>query len=229
MTFQAIYKITLLLVVMFFLNACSPTQKTYRQNIDIYFSSKQDLLLTDEEVKQAPYDLVYVKNGERATATMALGFIENGQYKWLSKDNVMLVTENGRLVRTLGLDKNLVHVSALNKDPINQIANRNFVLQQWDRTIDTSDGDFGARLNSSFEVEYNVPLQIHEHTMTAIKVTESVNYRSVILTENTFDNVFWYDVNTKALLKSYQYPSSTLDPIEITYISRALRLTESAQ
>nr|MBA2814077.1 Group 4 capsule polysaccharide lipoprotein GfcB [Candidatus Pantoea persica] len=49
---------------------------------------------------------------------MVLGYNENGQQKWITQNNTMLVTQHGRLVKTLGLTDNLQQVRNLSQDPL---------------------------------------------------------------------------------------------------------------
>ncbi len=49
---------------------------------------------------------------------MVLGYIEQGNSKWLSQDDAMIVTHNGRLIHTLKLPYNLLEVTNLEHDPL---------------------------------------------------------------------------------------------------------------
>ncbi len=46
------------------------------------------------------------------------GYNENGQQKWITQDNAMLVTQHDCLVKTLGLPDNLQEVSNLSQNPL---------------------------------------------------------------------------------------------------------------
>lgn len=211
-----------------FLSACSSTQTAYLQNVELYFSSKVDNTMSSEDIALAPYDLVYVKNGERPIATMALAFIENGDYKWLSSDNAMLITRNGRIIRTLGFTQNLIHTTNLDEDPINAGANIQENHPLWLRRIDSEFNDYGAELKSTFSVTNNTVLSIQGIEFPVQKVQESVAYNSAIYGNSSWVNTFWFHSASNQLIKSSQTISPNLDSIDLTYVSRALRLVGNA-
>jgi hypothetical protein len=216
--------IFLFLLVCCFLTACSSTQKAYLQNFRIYLDSDKDIQLTNDEIVDSPIDLIYVKNGDRSIATMALGFIENGQYKWLSKDDIMIVTQNGRVIKTLGLDNNLVFVDKLNSDPLSREAS--IKAGSWTTSIDTDYGDSGATIRSDIKSTGNVLLHVKDEEFNTVRVEESIAYSSVMYGEKSWVNSYWFDSLSGQLLQSHQTPSANSDRLEIVYISRALRLLE---
>lgn len=219
-------KLFLFFLVPFFLISCSSTQQAYRQNIQIYLDSEVDVVFSDEEIQSAGVDLIYVRSGERPLATMALAFIEDGQYKWLSQDNAMLITQSGRIVKTVGFITDLIYVDNLASDPlIKRVKETNHA--EWNYFIDTNDSVVGAPIYSSFTAENNVKLHIHQHTFDTRKLIEEIEFTSKNSTSEKWINYYWFDQQSGQLLKSFQKPSTNLDTFEITYISRALRLLET--
>jgi len=205
-------------------SACSTTQQAYLQNVKMYFASDNDTTLTMEDVKEATVDLIYVRNGDRPQATMALAFIESNQYKWLSQDGVIFITENGRLVRSSGLDKNLIFVSNLSTDSLKDLQSRRNV--PWNRVIDTEYGDYGVALSSQMSASTDQLISIQTRQLKTTKYTESVSYQSSKYGKDEWTNTFWFHQESGQLLKSSQKTSSQSDNIEIVYLSRAMRLLE---
>lgn len=216
--------IFLILFISCFITACSSTQRAYQQNLRMYFESDIDIQLSNEEIAKSPMDLIYVKNGERPIATMALGFIENGKYKWLSKDDVMIVTDNGRVIKTIGLDKNVTFVGHLDDDPISK--GQNIDTKRWVTSIDTDHGDSGAKIESTYDSVKNVMIVIQGTEFNTLKVEEEIQYTSSLNGEKSWVNTYWYHTATGYLIQSHQTPSAQTDRLEITYISRAMRLLE---
>ena len=68
-------------------------------------------MISLEHVQNSAIDLMEIKRGNRTKAIMALAYIEAGQHKWISGDQAMLILEQGRIVRTLGLATNLDYLS----------------------------------------------------------------------------------------------------------------------
>jgi hypothetical protein len=219
-------KVSLIVVIsILFVTACSTTQQAYIRNVEMYFESNTAVNLSTEEIRQSAADLIYVKNGDRSQVTMALAFIENEQYKWVSRDGVMFITENGRLVRTLNLDKNLLYVSNLLLDPLALPSFYDKDLQ-WDRVIDTQHGEYGVNVSSSTSVFINQLVDIEDAQLMTKKYLETVHYNNQKHGKHTWINTFWLDQSSGQLLKSSQKMSPHSNAIEITYISRALRLLE---
>ncbi|MBO0216673.1 YjbF family lipoprotein, partial [Vibrio sp. Vb2880] len=68
-----------------------------------------DVELTPEEIDAVPYASAYLKIGDQKQVFVVLAFAEqnpltgNTQLKWVSADKAMVVTENGHIVKTIGL------------------------------------------------------------------------------------------------------------------------------
>jgi hypothetical protein len=216
---------SLIVISLLFTSACSTTQQAYIQNVEMYFDSGIDVILSNDGIRESNVDLIHVKNGERSLATMALAFIEDGQYKWLSQDGVMFITENGRLIRTIGLEHNLIYVSNLSTDPLKTPSTNDKEIQ-WERAIDTEFGDYGVNLSSQITIVTDEAISLQTEQLITRKYTESVHYRSEKFGEDRWTNTFWFHQSSGQLLKSSQKMSSQSEIIEITYLSRAMRLLE---
>ncbi|MDW2244860.1 YjbF family lipoprotein, partial [Vibrio sp. 1287] len=73
------------------------------------YSNYIDVELTPEEIEAVPYASAYLKIGDQKQVFVVLAFAEknpltgNTQLKWVSADKAMVVTENGHIVKTIGL------------------------------------------------------------------------------------------------------------------------------
>lgn len=212
----------LIVISLLLVGGCSTTQQAYIQNIRMYLDSDVNVTVSNDDIIQSKVDLIYVEIGERPRATMALAFIENGQYKWLSQDKAMFITENGRLIKTVGLAHNLIYVSNLSNDPLKIPTILNSI--QWNRVIDTEFGDYGTQLSSQMSMINNESLILQQQEYMTTKRVELVRYQSALNGDDVWTNTFWFHQASGQLLKSSQKTSSLSETIEITYISRALRL-----
>ncbi|MEP4892435.1 MAG: YjbF family lipoprotein [Aliiglaciecola sp.] len=216
---------SLLICSILFLSACSSTQRAYKQNIELYFSSKDGVTLTKESVIESPIDLVYIKAGDRPYATLALAFIENNQYKWVSADDAVMITQNGRLVRTLGLDTNLIYVDNLTTDPL--ISKKDVADNaNWNSYIDIDPQQYGIKFSSTFSRETNIPLTILEQQFSTTKVMENVTTQNALGNTVSWQNVYWYHTQSGQLLRSSQQFSGSTERYDLQYVSRAMRLSE---
>ncbi|WP_428772717.1 YjbF family lipoprotein [Vibrio sp.] len=83
-----------------------------------------DVVMTKQQVDQLPYASMYVRVNDGPRVFMVLGFADTDpttgrqQLKWLSADKAMIVTENGRIVKTLRLlNENLAGISSADPWP----------------------------------------------------------------------------------------------------------------
>lgn len=184
---------------------------------------KDGIQLTEEEVIASKADLIYIISGERPQATMALAFIEDGNYKWVSRDNAVFVMQKGRLKRTSGLERDLLHVTSLESDPIKDGANLKHGAT-WARHLDSEDNSFGVKLESQFQVKNDSSISIQNKSFRTVQITELVSFESSAYGNDEWINTFWFHKESGELLKSIQKNTPDADIYNITYISRAVRL-----
>ncbi|MDR6984060.1 hypothetical protein J2X32_002702 [Rheinheimera pacifica] len=213
-------------LVLLTLTACAGTYHSYIDTLKLAFANTPDAELSLVEVQQAQHDLLYVKHGERAQAVMVLMHLEAGQHKWVSADNAMLIMEQGRLVRTLGFEHDLVHLTNTINDPVNRIS----VIQtgsSWLRLADWGNGEYGYTLRSTFEVIPAQELTVFQYTISTTLVVEHVSYgdkANYLRFDDNWQNYFWFDSKTGTLVKSEQTLAPFWQPITMTYASRIGRL-----
>ena len=75
----------------------------------------EDQLITKELVESIPYASSLLKIGKGPSGLIILESINSDRYTWLSADEVFLVTRNGRVIKTAGLNNNLIEFNGPNK------------------------------------------------------------------------------------------------------------------
>ncbi len=123
-----------LIALCLLLQACSSTNLGLTTSLWHSLVGKQGVHLTDDEMANMPYASQYVTFNGGPQLFVALAFSENGQQKWVTQDRATLVTEHGRLVKTVGLPDNLIEVNNLDVDPLAQ-PNRISDGATWSRQI----------------------------------------------------------------------------------------------
>ena len=212
------------------LSSCSGTYHAYADMLKMGFAEGKDIALTYGEITDTRYDLIYVGINDRPRVTMALMFIEQGQLKWISSDSAMLITENGRIIRTLGMKNDLLSLTNIDADPVKNLSAVN-KLSSWIRLADWQQGEFGYELQSGFRVIPNQTLSYFGHSFNVTKVIESVNYAvepNFVRLDNSWQNVYWYDADTKLLLKTVQQLSPFSEQYELTFITQIVRQLSDA-
>jgi hypothetical protein len=72
----------------------------------------EDKLITKGLVKNIPYASSSMKIGRGPAGLIILESINSDQFTWVSADGVFLVTRNGRIIKTAGLNNNLTEFNS---------------------------------------------------------------------------------------------------------------------
>lgn len=221
--------LTLCALLVIFNSACSGTYQAYYQTLEIAFSDQNDAKLTLSEVQQSSSDVISVRRGERPTAIMALAYIEKGQYKWVSSDNVMLIMDKGRIIRTIGLSENLMYLSNLDNDPLKSLPSslkNESKVYTWSRIADQTGDEYGYPIESIFSHASQDTIQALDLNIETFFYVETLSYKAptnYLRLSKSWKNYYWYAKNGE-LIKSIQKTSPLSDALEMTYLSRIARL-----
>ena len=79
------------LLSVLFISGCSGTYQAYYNTLKLVFAEFPNSQLSLTDVEQSKIDLIAVKRGDRPQIVMALAYLEDGQHKWVSADNAMLI------------------------------------------------------------------------------------------------------------------------------------------
>jgi hypothetical protein len=141
----------------------------------------------------------------------------------------MLIMDKGRIKRTLGLNKNLLHLSNTNFDPLQSMPNHsNNKSQTWSRTLDLTGDEYGYPIESIFSQASPVTIQALSRNIEAILYVETLKYMApanYIQFNKSWKNFFWY-TKRGVLIKSIQKLTPLSESLEITYLSRIARLNQ---
>ncbi len=123
-----------LIMICLLLQACSSTTKGLGDSLWNSVFGTPGVHLTDDDIQNMPYASQYVQLNEGPQLFVVLAFAENGQQKWVTQDQATLVTQHGRLVKTLLGGDNLLEVNNLAADPL---AKPDQIIDgaQWTRTM----------------------------------------------------------------------------------------------
>lgn len=210
---------------------CSGTHNAYYQTIKIALAPSSNAEMTLSEIQQSEVDLISIKYGNRATAIMALAYLENNQHKWVSSDNVMIIMEKARIIRTLGLNKNLLYLSNTEQDPLKSLQTllgNKSKQQTWTSEVDLSGDEYAYPIKSSFSLASQKILNVFSLNFETTLYTETVDYlapSNYLHLNKSWKNYYWYNQKGE-LLKTVQKISALSDPLEITYLSRIARLNQ---
>ncbi|MEO3740996.1 Group 4 capsule polysaccharide lipoprotein gfcB, YjbF [Kosakonia oryzendophytica] len=177
--------------------------------------------LTDDELLNMPYASQYVQLNDGPQLFVVLAFAENGQQKWVTQDQAVIVTQNARIVKTqLGGDKlggdNLIEVNNLSADPL---AKPNQIIDgtRWTRVMGWSQHK---------QVRYAVAQsEFHWNGTDTIKLAGDETVVRVLDEEVTTEEKNWrnrYWVDDEGLIRqSVQSLGAGFFPVKMTLIKAA--------
>lgn len=160
--------------------------------------------LSDAQIEALPYASIGVRIGGGSGVVMILATIDGEELTWVSTDRVVLITRRGRLVKTIGLPRDLLHLRETGPDPLSlALREDSTVLEsRVARIIDIRPrDDFSVPVGSRFE-------KLGEETLTVL----GAEHRVVKLRERvtvakwrwSTDNLFWVDPDSGRVWKSRQ-------------------------
>ncbi|CAH0527242.1 YjbF family lipoprotein [Vibrio hippocampi] len=194
------------------LTACSQRFQDVNATFSHAFYGPDDAVLTAEQISDLPYASTYVRINDGAQIFMVLAFAQQNpltgytQYKWMSSDRAMIVTEQGRIVKTLGLlGDNLVGLER--KAQTNT---------SWSVTYDWSPqyryGYNGIAIQTALTQEsISTPLQNYNTR----KYAETVSFDAI---DAKITNYYWKDIVSNQVIKQIEYIGPQMHKIEMTLL-----------
>lgn len=224
---------------LFLLTGCSQNFKDVNDTMGLAFFGEADAALSTTDINQLPYASLYarVEDGPQAFMVLALaeqeprfgsnksaGTNSTGlrantppKLKWLSSDKGMLVTQAGRLVKTLNLPQgNLVAVESQFTDPLALGLHRSETPTVWQHTLDWQPGyHYGYQALSQFEAQGKQVIIVNELPIDVLYFIETVSIEKLNI---SYQNEYWLSPSNGQVVKTRQKPAPNLPYIELTIL-----------
>lgn len=220
------------------LTGCSQKFQDVNETMKLALFGDADAKLESQAVEQLPYASMYARIDDGPQAFMVLALAEPAmvihsestitsahhnspatplQLKWLSADKGMLVTQAGRLVKTINLPQgNLVHVESQTVDPLALGLHLASTPRTWQWRADWQPGyHFGYAMKSTFSSPVKATLVINEKSREAVYVVENVVVDNIDI---QYKNEYWLSPGTGDVLKSRQKVAPGLPSVEMTIL-----------
>jgi len=174
-----------------------------------------DLNITREIVKNIPYASALLKIGKGSQGLVILERVDNNNYAWVSKDNVYIVTRDGRIVRSLGLLNNLTKITSINQSFEDLITKPNPVTEYYSYYSFEKPLLLNLKVNVSITNKGVQEIEILGKRMKLILIEENITSELIGWKEK---NKFWVDPNDYFVWKSIQNISPKLPKfiVEVT-------------
>ncbi|ELB2789216.1 TPA: YjbF family lipoprotein [Vibrio alginolyticus] len=181
------------------------------------YSNYIDVEMTTEEINAVPYASAYLKLGNQKQVFVVLAFAEqnplNGKIrlKWVSADKAMIVTENGHIVKTIGLQNgDLAGMYGDVPDFSSDSASVNFALSY----------DWATQYRYGFPVNVTRSYSGQETLITPISNAMTDVYKEVVefsSLSQSVENYYWVNEQGQ-VVKTLQYLGPNMIPVELTIL-----------
>lgn len=205
-----------IILLCLLIQACSSTTKGLGNSLWNSMFGTPGVSLTDEEIQDMPYASQYVRLNGGPQLFVVLAFAENGQQKWATQDQSVLVTQHYRIVKTWLRGDNLLEVNNLAADPL---ANPKQITDgaNWTRTMGWTEHK---------QVRYATARSVfHWDGTDSIRVGREVTRVRILEEDVTTDQTRWrnrYWVDDEGLIRqSEQYLGANWFPVKTTLIKAA--------
>ncbi|OEE74713.1 lipoprotein YmcC precursor [Enterovibrio norvegicus FF-162] len=210
------------------LSGCSQKFEDVQDTMSLALFGHDDVVLSPEKIEDLPYASLYAKTDTSGQSFMVLGYAspsvsnlprpeQSVQLKWLSANNEMLVTEFGRIVKTVNLiGGNLTASYSLDADPLALGLLNNATPYAWRRKVDFQPGyHSGYTLESRFELQGENTLMVNEKPVSTLHFIEYVHAPEL---NQRFENEYWLHPVSGDVIASKQTPAPGMASIELTIL-----------
>ena len=166
-----------------------------------------DLSITREIVENIPYASALLKIGKGSQGLIILESIENKNYLWVSRDNVYIVTKDGRIERSLGLINNLNKITSINQSFKDLLTKPNPVTEYYSYYSFEDPVLFDLKVSITIINKGIQEVEILGERKKLILIEESISSELIGWKEK---NKFWVDPNNYFVWKSEQNISPKL-------------------
>ncbi len=147
---------------------------------------------------------------------MVLATSEQGQQKWVTADKNMVVTQNGRVVKTIGFNEDIVYVSNVSRDPLFQGLLKSDTPKKWHyKTVWSQVFKGGYEQFSEFESKGYETVTVLEKSRQLHRFDEKVTVPAL---NKTYTNNYWLNPENGMVIKANQHIGPDLALIQFTIL-----------
>lgn len=162
---------------------------------------RKEIIYRKEDLDRIPYASILAKVGDGPLSVLVLGSVEGSDFHWFSNDRAVIVTRNGRVIRSAGFPIDLKFSRYLDVDPLSRPPGTE-AGAIFRRVVDMEPARvFGEVLVSKFDVVGEETLDLmfgRFHTVHVVETGSATNMKWA------FENHFWRDLATGAVVSSLQ-------------------------
>ena len=214
-------RLALLTASSFLVSACSETIDSASESFGLIVGGQEGAPISRDKVNSIPYASIAAKIGKGPRSLIILGKVYGDNLHWITADRKALVTRNGRLVQTAGLQANLRRSQLLDDDPLSGPLSgplsapgadaETAAALRFRRLLDFDQPQrYGIMIASRFQDLGPESLVIAELEWDTRHVRETCTAREI---DWSFQNDYWIDRQYGLVWKSVQHFHPEMPPV----------------
>ena len=197
------------LLVLLLLSSCGNLPIAYIQN----FSSVNSVIFgfSDTEITQEIFDgyeysFIKVRFARGPVSILVLAYVDGDIYEWVGQDGVSIFTQNGRVIKTSGLDHNF-EISS-HSDDASEILNEKY------ETINLYNPDLYLATLHSFSSPSYSQMNRFGSNIDVIKIKENISIDLIGWNES---NYYYKNIESGVIEKAKQHIHPRLPALSIEF------------
>ena len=187
------------LCAIFFSSCAQLTIQDYQNVAGLIFQENEQLIINSEYIENRNFSFAKISIGNKNSAILSLVTIENDIFTWISANGEKVITRNGRIIESYGLDYDFITLNSIefqfeprSYELIVQLANPR-------ATILSFAGDEPLFLDKQYQTELFI-----ENFLSS-----PINWKG--------KNYFWIDKSTGLTLRTHQHVHPYEESIELEF------------
>lgn len=196
------------------LYGCSrvPHLRSITESFEFALRGKPDVKVDRAHVTKLPYASIFAKLGKGTRSLLILGRVDGDRLYWYSAEHELLVTRNNLLVKTVGLQYDLIRTKEVGLTLTEALRDLS-QPKKYFRTIDIMPGNhFGVTVHCEMVPVGRQTIEILELKFDTFLVKE---INRVPTFDWEYTNFYWVDVESGIVWKSIQHIAPPMEPLEI--------------
>lgn len=192
---------------------CADNNLDSYQQLKFLFSGNEEITITPEAINKLPYASAFLTIDDRPKIFVVLAFVDNNRLSWISSNRGIIVTEHGRITKTLKFDNDIDYFLGTVQDPLSQASitsGAQFSYSaEWEK-----DRRSGRSMHSVFRQLADESLDINGTIIATSLYEETVQS---IKDGQTWKNYYWLDKKSGLIRKTIQKLGPDNSTIEMVF------------
>lgn len=202
----------IIIALSILLSGCADNKFDSYQQIKFLLSKNEEIAISPEAINRLPFASAFVTVDDRPRIFVVLAFADENRLSWVSSDKGMIVTEHGRITKTLKLDNDLDYFSGMTRDPLSDsiATGTEFSYSaEW-----VKDRRSGRSIRTVFKRLADETLNINGAIIDTYLYEETVQS---FKDDQTWNNYYWLDKITGQVRKTIQKIGPDNSTIEMVF------------